>query len=79
MQVQIKELARFLRDANSFVASSHQAIARSAPHIYISALPFADKHSLVYEEFAPKCSGLISVSIISIPHHAGKLVTVTSW
>jgi len=76
VQVQIKELARFLRDANSFVASSHQAIARSAPHIYISALSFTDKHSLVYEEFAPKCTGIISVNNIGIPHHAGKLVMI---
>jgi len=73
VQVQSADLARFLRDANSFVASSHQAITRSAPHIYISALPFADKHSLVYQEFAPKCTGLISVSNIGIAHHAGKL------
>jgi len=41
-------LAQFLRDAHSFVASSHEAIERSAPHIYISALPFADRNSLVY-------------------------------
>jgi len=74
VQVQSEDLARFLRDANSFVASSHQAIALSPPHIYISALPFADKHSLIYQEFAPKCTGLISVSIIGIAHHAGKLV-----
>jgi len=74
VQVRMKELTQFLRDANSFVASSHQAIARSAPHIYISALPFADNHSLVYQEFAPKYTGLISVNVIGIPHHAGKLV-----
>ena len=74
VQVQSEDLARFLRDANSFVASSHEAIALSAPHIYISALPFADKQSLIYQEFAPKCTGLISVNIIGVPHHAGKLV-----
>ena len=73
-QVHCEELAWFLRDANSFVASSHQAIARSAPHIYISALPFADKKSLVYQEFAPKCAGLVTVSLIDVAHHAGNLV-----
>jgi len=73
-QVQVEELTRFLRDANSFVASSHQAIEQSAPHIYLSALPFADKDSLVYQEFAPKCIGLISINPVGVPHHAGRLL-----
>jgi len=78
-QVRAKELARFLRDANSFVASSHQAISRSASHIYISALPFADTESLVYKDFVPLCTGLISVDLIGVSHHAGRLVmTLTS-
>jgi len=73
-QVRDKEIARFLRDANSFVASSHQAISRSAPHIYISALPFADTESLVYQDFVPLCIGLISVGLIGVSHHAGRLL-----
>jgi len=73
-QVRTKELSRFLRDANSFVASSQQAISRSAPHIYLSALPFADKHALIYQEFAPLCTGLITVDLIGISDHAGRLV-----
>jgi len=56
------------------VASSQEAIKRSAPHIYVSALPFADKDSLVYQDFAPRCTSLIAVNPVGVPHHAGKLV-----
>jgi len=74
MQVQSTELSRFLRDANGFVASSQEAIERSAPHIYLSALPLTAKSSLVYREFAPPCRGLIEVGVFGIEHHAGQLV-----
>jgi len=68
------ELAQFLRDAHSFVTSSHDAIERSAPHIYLSAIPFADKNSLVYKDFAPQCSGLITVDAIGIGQHSGSAI-----
>ena len=68
------DLSRFLRDANSFVASSYEAIERSTPHIYISALPFADKNSLVYQEFALRCTGLITVNTFGIGQHGGRTV-----
>jgi len=68
------DLARFLRDANSFVVSSYEAIERSAPHIYISALPFADKDSLVYQEFALRCTGLVTVTTFGIGQHEGRIV-----
>jgi len=48
MQIKDPALSRFLQDAHIFVASSHDAIELSAPHIYLSALPFADRNSLVY-------------------------------
>jgi len=68
------ELTRFLRDANSFVASSHEAIEWSAPHIYLSALPFADKSSLVYKDFASRCTGLITVDTFNTVHHGGSAI-----
>jgi len=68
------DLARFLRDANLFVASSYEAIERSAPHIYISALPFADRNSLVCHDFAPCCTGLITVDTFGIDQHGGSAV-----
>jgi len=68
------DLARFFRDANSFVASSHEAIERSAPHIYLSALPLADKNSLVYKDFTPRYTGLITVETFGIGQHGGSAV-----
>jgi len=69
-------VSRFLRDANSFVASSREAIERSAPHIYLSALPFAAKDSLVYTTFAPLCTGLITVETLGTDRHGGRLVMI---
>jgi len=73
-QVKSQEVAQFLRDANSFVVSSHAAIARSAPHIYISAVPFASRDSLVFLDFAPLCAGVIFVETFGTDHHASRLV-----
>jgi len=47
------ETTRFLSDANAFVISSREAIERSAPHIYLSALPAAAQSSLIYQKFTP--------------------------
>ena len=37
----------FIHDAMKFVMSFAQPIAESAPHVYLSALPFAPGESLV--------------------------------
>jgi len=74
VQVRSTELSRFLRDANTFVASSSQAIEWGAPHIYISALPFANKDSLIYKTFAPLCVGLLVVDVHGVEQHGGQLV-----
>ena len=74
LQVKSIELSQFLRDANSFVASSREAIETSAPHIYISALPFAAKDSLVFQTFAPLCTGLVAVEPFGIDRHGGPLI-----
>jgi len=71
-QVSDTLLLQFLRDAIDFVASSHDAIERSAPHIYLSALPFAAKVSLVYKDFIPQCAGLITVATFGISDHGGR-------
>jgi len=73
-QVRSTELTRFLRDCNAFVASSLESIQRSAPHIYLSALPFAAKSSLVYQLFSSNCTGNISVRTFGIDRHDGRLV-----
>ena len=58
------------------MVSSEDAIQWGAPHIYVSALPFAAKDSLVYKTFAPLCTGLISVETFGIKRHSGGLITV---
>jgi len=73
-QVVLPAVARFLRDANAFVASSHAAISRSAPHIYISALPFAAKDCLIYQKFSSLFTGLVSIEVLGIDRHGGCLV-----
>lgn len=67
-------ISQFLCDAGVFVASSHRAISKSAPHIYLSALPFAAKESLVYRDFVPSCIGLVSVITSGTDSPGGQLV-----
>lgn len=76
MQIKDPALSRFLRDARIFVASSHDAIELSAPHIYLSALPFADRNSLLYRYFSPRCTGLITADTFGVEHHGGNTVTM---
>jgi len=73
-QVSAPKLSEFLRDANAFVTSSFEPINRSAPHIYLSALPFAPKDSLIYQTFIPLCTGLLSVEMFGIGRHGGRLI-----
>ena len=68
------ELSRFFRDANRFVTSSREAIEKSAPHIYLSALPLADKNASIYKTFIPLYTGLISVDVFGIDQHGGPLL-----
>jgi len=77
-QVQSSEISQFLRDAHAFVTSSREAIERSAPHIYISTLPFAAKYSLIYKYFAHLCTGIISAETFGIDYHRSRLVMTLS-
>ncbi|KAJ7481856.1 hypothetical protein FB451DRAFT_1085539 [Mycena latifolia] len=45
------KLRSFLREASQFVVAFHEPISRSAPHIYISALPFLRADSPIYQAF----------------------------
>ncbi|KAJ7131895.1 WD40-repeat-containing domain protein [Mycena crocata] len=63
MPLKLKDL---LREASQFIIAFHEPISRSAPHIYISALPFLRADSQIYQAFAPlfpstlKCSSLVN-------------------
>jgi len=76
VQVTLPEVSRFLRDANSFVTSSHEAIKRSAPHIYLSALPFVPKGSLVHQIFSPLLTGIPVIETFGINRNEGHCVMV---
>jgi len=65
---------QFLRDAVSFVETSYSAMEQTPPHIYLSALPFASKDSLIYQGFSHLCTNVVSVETIGINRHGGNLV-----
>ncbi|KAJ7108177.1 WD40-repeat-containing domain protein, partial [Mycena epipterygia] len=45
-------LENFIQDILKFVATFAPLIARSVPHIYISALPFAPRQSRIWQQFS---------------------------
>src|SRR6266550_9378058 len=51
VQENIDDIASFARDAMKFVSVFGPPISHSAPHIYLSALPFAPKNSLVAKQY----------------------------
>jgi len=69
LQVHSSRLSQFFREANKFVVSSHEAISLSAPHIYISALSFADKDSLIYQDYCLHYTGLVTVELCGFDRH----------
>jgi len=73
-QIQLADASHFFRDAHAFVTSSQATIERSAPHIYLSALPFAAKDSLIYQSFSRLFKGLVSVETSGIDRHGGRHV-----
>jgi len=72
-KVQNIEIKQFLRDAASFIEASYSAMEMTPPHIYLSAIPFAPKDSLVYQDFSPLCTNVISVETKGIDRHGGDL------
>src|SRR6266704_2896202 len=51
-QVELEKLRAFINDASAFVRYFGIAIAKSAPHVYLSALPFAPTRSLVSAHYS---------------------------
>jgi WD40 repeat protein len=47
----VKNLLEFVNDGSRFVRYFGMAVARSAPHIYVSALPFAPRTSRVFNQY----------------------------
>ncbi|KZS88473.1 hypothetical protein SISNIDRAFT_490073 [Sistotremastrum niveocremeum HHB9708] len=55
------KLAEFGTDAGKFVSNFAEVIARSPPHLYISALPFAPESSVISQRYLPQFSGTLDV------------------
>jgi hypothetical protein len=51
------------REGRRFIAYFADAIAQSAPHIYISALALAPKHSWIYGCYKKDYENIISVEV----------------
>ncbi|KAF9056016.1 WD40-repeat-containing domain protein [Panaeolus papilionaceus] len=56
-----RHFIQFLKDALKFVAAFGGVISQSAPHIYISALPFAPKRSKVAKRFLGSYPGTLKL------------------
>ncbi|KIJ45851.1 hypothetical protein M422DRAFT_226909 [Sphaerobolus stellatus SS14] len=56
------DVTNFATDAQKFVRMFGGPIVQSAPHIYVSALPFAPKQSLINKEYASKLLRELSLS-----------------
>jgi WD40 repeat protein len=52
LQVQLEEFRSFVNDVAMFIRYFSGAIAKSVPHIYLSALPFAPTDSLVSLQYS---------------------------
>ncbi|PPQ99530.1 hypothetical protein CVT24_005320 [Panaeolus cyanescens] len=58
---QTRQLTAFLKDTLKFLAAFGGVISQSAPHIYLSALPFAPARSKVAKHFLPYYPGTLKL------------------
>jgi WD domain, G-beta repeat len=61
LQVFSTKLCDFVRDASRFIVNFYEPISTSAPHIYVSALPFLPSESLIAKHYKPSFSNTMSV------------------
>jgi len=56
------ELASFINDALRFVSAFIIPISQRAPHVYLSALPFAPEQSHVARKFCPRVPNTLAIT-----------------
>jgi len=56
------ELTLFIHDAVRFVSTFFIPISQCAPHVYISALPFAPEESVVAKKFCPRFPSTLAIT-----------------
>ncbi|KAF5362435.1 hypothetical protein D9756_002759 [Leucocoprinus leucothites] len=81
-------LTEFIRDALQFVAAFSIPITQSAPHIYLSALPFAPEESLVAKHFLLRFPRLLTLDTgkpshwspcVFVSEHRGRLIAALTF
>ncbi|KAF7970763.1 hypothetical protein HWV62_23102 [Athelia sp. TMB] len=70
------DLADFVKDAIKFVNAFAPAISESAPHIYLSVLPFAPKDSLISKQYSWKYPGVLRLQSGSLDSWPSALKTI---
>ncbi|KZP17827.1 WD40 repeat-like protein [Athelia psychrophila] len=70
------DVVAFAKDAKMFVNVFAPAISQSAPHIYLSALPFAPTQSLVSRQYLPKYPSTIHLKSGSVQRWPAALKTL---
>ncbi|TDL18729.1 tricorn protease domain 2-containing protein [Rickenella mellea] len=55
------DIVTFVKDGIKFLAAFGRAISQSAPHIYLSALPFAPSESKISKQFLHRFRGMLSL------------------
>ncbi|TDL22886.1 hypothetical protein BD410DRAFT_788264 [Rickenella mellea] len=60
-------IVAFAKDGIKFLAAFGRAISQSAPHIYLSALPFAPSESKISKQFLPRFHGTLSLYTGNVP------------
>ena len=60
-QIYDEDIVIFSQDASKFVAAFMSVISHSAPHLYLSALPFAPRQSRISQHFLPKFPQTLSI------------------
>ncbi|KZS88516.1 WD40 repeat-like protein [Sistotremastrum niveocremeum HHB9708] len=55
------KLSEFAKDVQKFISNFSDVIARSPPHLYISALPLAPRSSLISQQYLSQFSGILDV------------------
>jgi WD40 repeat protein len=69
-------LLALVHDAAEFVRYFGMAVTRSAPHIYISALPFAPSSSLILKQYHPLFLQRLSFEYGQLSHWPALKMTI---
>ena len=67
-QTELKELTAFINDATTFVQYFAIPMAKSAPHVYLSTLPFAPTCSLVFMHYSSMFSQMLHIKSGRLSH-----------